>query len=195
MGDRKLVVGGEVVASQRVAWHPDKRAEAVRWQTCEGEILQSERLRAVARTAATPATLMLVGCPVPAGFKLVAVEDYEPPSPIDLMLAAGGVALLSATHAAKAYPGIFRNEDAAKYALAQAGITAGQPELGSNSLIGVSIRRNGPSSCRYQLAGRGRCIAAALVDTAAVPDPRSWLEARLGPLAGFWSGFESLAAV
>jgi hypothetical protein len=194
MGDRRLVVGGKVVANQRVAWHPDKRAEAVRWQTCEGEILQSERLRAVARTAATPATLMLVGCPVPAGFKLDAVEDYEPPSPVDLMLAAGGVALLSAAHAGKAYPGIFRNEDAAKYALAQAGITAGQPELGPNSLIGVSVRRNGPSSCCYQLVGRGRHIAAALVDPATVPDPRSWLEARLGPLAGFWSGSEPLAA-
>ena len=83
-------------------------------------------------------------------------------------------------------PEIFRNEKAAKYALAQAGVTAAGPELGPNSLIGVSIRRNGPSSCRYQLAGRGRHIAAALVDPAAVPDPRSWLEARLGPLAGFW---------
>jgi hypothetical protein len=191
MRDRKLVVGGKVVASQRVAWHPDKRAEAVRWQTCEGEILQSERLRAVARTATTPATWMLAGCPIPAGLKLVAVEDYEPPSPVDLMLAARGVALLSPAHAAKAYPGIFRNEKAAKYALAGAGIPAAETELGPDSLIGVSIRRNGPSSCRYQLAGRGRHIAAALVDTAAVPDPRSWLEARLGPLAAFWGGSDA----
>ena len=137
MGDRKLVVGGKVVSSQRVPWHPDKRAEAVRWQICEGEILQSERLRAVARTAATPATLMLVGCPIPAGLKLVAVEDYEPPSPVDLMLAAGSVALLSAAHAAKAYPGIFRNEQAAKYALCEAGISAAEAELGPNSLLGV----------------------------------------------------------
>ena len=97
-------------------------------------------------------------------------------------------------HAAKAYPGIFKNPKAAKYALSEAGITAAGGELGPNSLIGVSIRRNGLSSCRYQLAGRGRRIAAALVDPAAVPDPRSWLMARLGPLAGFWPASEPLAA-
>ena len=135
MGDRKLVVGGKVAGSQRVPWHPDKRAEAVRWQICEGEILQSERLRAVARTAATPATWMLVGCPIPAGLKLAAVEDYETPSPVDHMLAAGGVALLSAAHAATAYPEIYRNEKAAKYALAEAGISPVETELGPNSLI------------------------------------------------------------
>ena len=107
----------------------------MRWQICEGEILQSERLRAVARTAATPATWMLVGCPIPAGLKLVAVEDYEPPSPVDRMLAAGGVALLSAAHAAEAYPGIYRNVKAAKYALAEASISPAETELGPNSLI------------------------------------------------------------
>ena len=106
----------------------------MRWQICEGEILQSERLRAFARTAATPATWMLVGCPIPAGLKLVAVEDYEPPSPLDRMLAAGGVALLSAAHAAEAYPGIYRNVKAAKYALAEASISPAETELGPNSL-------------------------------------------------------------
>ena len=114
-------------SSLRPPWHPDKRAEAVPWQICEGEILQSERLRAVARTAATPATWMLVGCPIPAGLKLAAVKDYE------------------AAHAARAYPGIFRNERAAKYTLAEAGISLAETELGPNSLIRVSIRRNGLS--------------------------------------------------
>ena len=186
MGDKKLVVGGKVVGSQRVPWHPDKRAERQHaGQICEGELLQSERLRAAARTAATPATWMLIGCPIPTGLPLAAVEDYEPPSSVDFMLASGGMALLSA-HAAKAYPGIFKNEKAATYALAAAGITVAGGEHSPNSLIGLSIRRNGLSSCLYQLAGRGRHIAAALVDPAAVPDPRSWLEARFGPLAGFW---------
>ena len=69
------------------------------------------------------------------GLKLVAVEDYEAPSPVDRMLAAGGVALLSAAHAARAYPEIFRDEKAAKYALAEAGISAAETELGPNSLI------------------------------------------------------------
>ena len=59
---------------------------------------------------------MLVGCPIPAGLKLAAVEDYEPLSPVDRMLAAGGVALLSAAHAAMAYPEIYRKEKAARYA-------------------------------------------------------------------------------
>ena len=117
VAEKPLVVGGKIAGWQRVPRHPDPHAEAVRWQICEGEILQSERLRAVARTANTPADWLLVGCPVPAGLELASVEDYAPPGPVDLMLAAGGIALLSAPAAAKAYPEIFPNTKAAKNAI------------------------------------------------------------------------------
>jgi hypothetical protein len=82
--------------------------------------------------------------------------------------------------AATAYPEIYRNEKAARYCLGRDRTWSKFPYL--------SMRRNGLRSCRYQLLGRGRHIAAALVDPAAVPDPRAWLEARLGPLVDFWAG-------
>ena len=41
------------------------------------------------------------------------------------------------------------------------------------------------TSCRYRLIGPGRRPATALVDGDAVPNPKAWLEARLGPLADF----------
>ena len=185
MVERRLLVAGKLAGWERVPYHPDSHAEAVRWQICEGETLQSERLRGVARTADTPAELLLVGCPVPAGLELASVEDYVPPGPVDLMLAAGGVALLSAPAAAKAYPEIFRNPKAAKNALGRGG---------PHSLNNLSIKGMRLTSCRYRLIGAGRHPATALVDPAAVPDPRSWLEARLGPLSGFWPASTALAA-
>lgn len=117
--ERTLIVGGKVMGWQRVPDNPDPRAEAVRWQICEGEFLQSERLRGVSRTPDTPADWILI--PVPDNLELAAVEEYVPAGPIDLMLAAGGVALLSAPAAAKAYPQIFRNAKAAKNALDRGG--------------------------------------------------------------------------
>ena len=174
--EKPLTVAGKVAGWQRVPHHPDPHAEAVRWQICEGEILQSERLRAVARTAATPAEWMLGGCPVPGGLELASVEDYIPPGPVDLMLAAGGVALLSAPAAAKAYPDIFSNSKAAKNALGR-----GEPHC-LNSLLIEKMRL---TSYDYRLIGAGRRRATALVDTATVPNPREWLETRLGPLASF----------
>jgi putative DNA primase/helicase len=183
--ERPLIVAGKVASWQRVPYHPDPHAEAVRWQICEGETLQSERLRAVARSADTPAELLLVGCPVPAALELASVEDYLAPGPVDLMLAAGGVAPLSAPAAAKAYPEIFPNAKAAKNALGRGG---------PHSLNNPSIKGMRLTSCRYRLIGAGRRPVTALVDPAAVPDPRSWLEARLGPLAGFWGGSEPSVA-
>jgi putative DNA primase/helicase len=184
--ERPLIVAGKVAGWQRVPYHPDPHAEAVRWQICEGETLQSERLRAVARTADSPAELLMVGCPVPGGLELASVEDYAPPGPVDLMLAAGGIALLSAPAAAKAYPEIFPNAKAASNALGRGG---------PHSLNNPSIKGMRLTSCRYRLIGAGRHRATALVDPAAVPDPRSWLEARLGPLACFWPDSEPLGSV
>jgi hypothetical protein len=174
--EKPLVVAGKIAGWQHVPRHPDPYAEAVRCQICESEILQSERLRAVARTADTPADLLLVGCPVPEGLELAAVEDYVPPGPIDLMLAAGGVALLSAPAAAKAYPDIFPNAKAAKNALDRGG---------PHSLDELSIKEMRLTSCHYQQVGPGKHPATAFIDRGAVPDPRAWLEARLGPLARF----------
>src|SRR5262249_52683789 len=142
MAERPLFVAGKVAGWQRVPRHPDPYAEAVRWQICEGEILQSERLRAVARTADSPADWLLVGCPVPEGLELASVEDYVPPGPMDLMLAAGGVALLSAPAAAKAYPDIFPNVKAAKNAFDRGG---------PHSLNSLLIEEMRLTSYRYRL--------------------------------------------
>jgi putative DNA primase/helicase len=98
--------------------HPDPVAEAVRWQICEGELLQIiGRGRGVNRTADNPLAIWLLTdtvLPIPLDEELRAA-DLEP-GPVDLMLARHG-ALLSPAHAARAYPDLFASANAAKKVL------------------------------------------------------------------------------
>jgi putative DNA primase/helicase len=98
---------------------PEPIAEAMRWQACEGELLQLiGRPRGVRRTAADPVDVLLltdVALPVPVAETLTAA-DLEP-SPADRMLAKGGVALANPAHASAAYPELWRTRAAAKSAL------------------------------------------------------------------------------
>ena len=61
MGDKKLVVDGKVVGSQRVPWHPDKRAEAVRWQICEARSA-GERLKGCRPHGCYTGDMDAIGC-------------------------------------------------------------------------------------------------------------------------------------
>jgi putative DNA primase/helicase len=181
-----LVIGGEVVGETPRDRHPDPLAEAIRWQACEAELLQAAgRLRAVGRNADRPADLALIGCPLPDGLEVDAVEAWQAPGPVETMLALGGVAPLSAPAAAACFPEIFPSADAAEAALARAGGSRHSlMEALSKEMSGTSPPR-GATAYRYRQAGPGRRPVLALVDPAACPDPRAWLAARLGPLALF----------
>ena len=161
--------------------HPHAIAEAMRWHAAEGELIQIiGRARGADRTAANPVhVLMMVNTVIPIPIeRLIAVEDLAP-SPVDRMLAAGGVALLNSTDAATAYPDLWKNRNTAKSAI-------GGGRLG-DSPDREYLSRESPNLTRitYQLAGAGKKLATALADMALVPDPRGWLEERLGVLTRF----------
>ncbi|MHB0708004.1 DUF7146 domain-containing protein, partial [Roseomonas mucosa] len=97
--------------------HPDPVAEAIRWQVCEGELVQAiGRVRGVNRTAANPATvLVLCSLPLPVAVEPVSWAELEPTA-TDCMLAAAGVALENAADAARAFPDLWPSAEAARKA-------------------------------------------------------------------------------
>ena len=101
---REMADGGAIEAE--ADRHPDPIAEAIRWQICEGELLQIiGRARGVNRTAADPVDVLVlcdVPLPVPVDGTLSA-SDLAP-SPAELMLAAGGIEFENSADAAAAYP-------------------------------------------------------------------------------------------
>ena len=101
--------------------HPDPIAEAVRWQACEGELLQIiGRVRGVNRTEENPVTVVLMtSTPLPIPItKLLTAADLRP-DPIDLQLALGGFAFTNPTHASRAYPELWSTREGAKSALSR----------------------------------------------------------------------------
>jgi putative DNA primase/helicase len=98
--------------------YPDPIGEALRWQTCEAEVVQIiGRARGVNRTAGNPVdVLVLTDTPLPLPVELIPAASLEP-SPVDRMLAAGGVVLMNCTDIATAYPGLWRNRETAKSAV------------------------------------------------------------------------------
>jgi putative DNA primase/helicase len=170
---------GETVPTETLR-HPDPMAERIRWQICEGELVQIlGRCRAVARTAERPVDLLvLTSVPLPFAVDEVVAWEALAPSPADLMLSAGGVALDCAADAARAYPDLWPTAEAAKKAFQryQCG-TSPLKEIPKGECPALV------SLARYQRAGERQRPETARADTAAVPDLPQWLRDRLGPLA------------
>lgn len=171
--------------------HPDPVTEAIRWQIAEGELLQIiGRARGVNRTAANPVqVLVMTDLPLPLPIDRTIMAAELDPSPADLMLAAGGVALENAADVAAAYPQLWATRDAAKLALHRWRVKEGsQAEVGiiphrEETLIwGMIPTSRGLASVRYQRAGAGKSPATAHCDLDRVPDPAAWLAQRLGLL-------------
>jgi hypothetical protein len=95
---------------------------------------------------------------------------------LETVMAAEGVFLTRPADLAKAWPDVWANSQAAKDWLRD---EHGGVRLYSSPYKGKLHR------VRYQLAGPKQKWKPAWFDTAVVPDPRSWLESRLGPLADF----------
>jgi putative DNA primase/helicase len=166
--------------------HPDAMAEAVRWQICEAEIMQAiGRLRGVNRTQDNPAEIVLIGCPIPEEIELDGIEAWEAPTPIETMMAIAGIAFTTGTPAAAAFPSLWDNAAAARWAL-------GHGSSAQVSLIETPNKKNSRSALA-QLAGERRRPFTVLFDHEACEDPRAWIEAKLGPLARFDIGIEDLA--
>jgi hypothetical protein len=111
----------------------------------------------------------------------IAVDQFLPdealnPSPIDLMLAEGGIAFEAAASAAIAYPTLWPTRSAAKKALQRA-------NKGTFSKKNVPIRKC--PFVRFQRVGPKLHVEQAIYDPRQVCDPRAAIQAKLGPLAMF----------
>ena len=173
--------------------HPDPLAEAVRWQICEGELIQIiGRPRGVNRTSTNPTEiLVLTDRPLPLAIdEAVTWEDLSP-SPIDLMMNLGGVAFDDAADASRAYPSLWPDRSdlegkrgsaaAARQAFHRARcVTNPIEEDLSHGECHAPLRR-----ATYQRAGAGKRPASLTFDPTAVleDDLHDWLEERVGPLA------------
>jgi putative DNA primase/helicase len=160
--------------------HPDKMVERIRTRICAGEIIQAiGRGRGVNRTPQTPLEVLVLGDVILP----IAVDQFLPdealnPTPIDLMLAEGGVAFESAASAALAYPQLWPTPGAARLALhRQSSVTIPNRY--------TLIRECNGALVRYRRKGNGQKIARAWFDPVRVADPRAAIEAMLGPLAMF----------
>ncbi len=176
-------------ASAEADRHPDPLAEAVRWQICEGELVQIiGRGRGVNRTAADPLdVLVLTDRPLPLPVDETVTWEELMPSPADLMLSQGGVALEDSADAARCYPGLWGDgerpsPEAARKAFQRARCGTNPNREFSYGECPAPLRR-----AEYQRAGTGKRRAALVFDPSVVPlgEVRTWLEDRLGPLAAF----------
>lgn len=166
--------------------HPDSLAENIRWQTCEGELVQIiGRARGVNRTAADPVDVLVltdVALPIPLAGVLNAVELT--PGPFDHMIASGGVVFGNPADAVLAYPFLWSNREAAKKAF-QRGKLGTFPYR--ESYIGEcpQLRR-----IDYKAAGQGKQAAVAGFDPVLCPNPEGLLRECLGNLA--WCRVEGI---
>jgi hypothetical protein len=144
--------------------HPDQFAESVRQLITEAELVQAlGRARAVNRTSQTPLdTDLLFDTVLP--ITVDEVSNWRDPSLL-LETAPEGVMLTSPIDMVRIWPTIWPNTRAADRTIAM-----GVPAL------------PGFERLSYQIEGAKMKPRIAYFDSELVPDPRSWLEARLGPL-------------
>jgi hypothetical protein len=139
----------------------------------------------VNRTQDNPAEIVLIGCPIPDEIELDGIEAWAAPTPVETMLAIGGIAFTSGTPAAAAFPDLWDNAAAARQAL-------GRGSSALHSLMETPYKEMSRSALA-QLAGERRRPFTVLFDHEACEDPRAWITAKLGPLARFDIGIEDLA--
>jgi putative DNA primase/helicase len=174
-----LLTDGTTIAAE-ADFHPDPVAEAIRWQICEGELIQIiGRGRAVNRTSATPLdVLVLTDRPISLAIDTPVTWEELMPSPFDLMLSQQGVALINAADASRGFPHLWENPENARKAFQRAA-RPGHSPIGDISIGECpGLRR-----ARYQKVGARQKPADLVFDPSTVDDLHGWLEDRLGELA------------
>jgi hypothetical protein len=143
---------------------PDTFVEAVRWQITERELVQAlGRGRGVNRTDETPLDIdLLLDTCLPV--TVDQVSTWQIPSLL-IDAAIDGVMLTSPVDMVRIWPDLWPNAKAAKRTIAM-----GIPDL------------PGFQRFAYQLNGPKLKSRVAYFDPGIIPDPRRWLELRLGPL-------------
>jgi hypothetical protein len=160
--------------------HPDPTAEACRWQICEGELVQAlGRARGVNRTAETPLDIdIMADVVLPIGVDQV-VEWDEVPTGAEIEMMADGIVLESPSDMAACWPEVWETQGAARLWRQDQATRAGKP------IKDILYRDSCPCGFRYQRPGARQKWRTGFVDPTVIADPKAWLTARLGPLAGF----------
>jgi hypothetical protein len=155
--------------------HPDAFVESVRWLVNEGEQIQAlGRSRGIYRTAETPLDIDLLfnNC---LPITVDKVTNWETPNSAIEMVIEGAV-LTSRVDMVKAWPSIWKNDMAAKRTLDQ---------MRKEPLVGKLIADW--RIITYQLIGPKMNSRVGYFDHG-IPDPKVWLEQRLGPLKIYREG-------
>ena len=167
------------------AWeHSNGLCEAIRRNICDGEAEQMVgRARAVRRGPGEPVEIVVLADLV-LDVAFDEVEVWQAPSDETEMLVEG-VVLTNASDRARAYPGVWATAKAAERSI-QRGKEKGGRSHPLPYIYSFKGNRVSPLlPIRYKRAGAGQKWWEAAYDPSAVPDPRDWLVARIGPLAGF----------
>ena len=172
-------------AAIKVRTYADPDLEALRVAITEAEVVQGiGRVRAINRTADTPVDVFLMAdvvTPLPV-HQIVRWEDVR----LDVVrrMWIRGAVLTSPSDAAKAYPDLFPNADAARMALGRMGLGKGRfPEHFPKSLsILGKCSGNRLMAVSYRPAGRGQQRRTAWVTASRSDGFREWLTRLLGEL-------------
>ena len=154
--------------------HPDIIAEAARWQVAEAGVLQAiGRARAVNRAAENLVRIEVWNdIALPLTVDEVVTWDSLPGG-YEIEMIADGIVLESPSDMAACWPGVWETEKAAERWRAK---TTRPP---------IPIMPRNTCALRYRHPGERQKWRSGWHDPIACPGPRPWLEARLGPLAGF----------
>lgn len=162
--------------------HVDLDVELLRAAICDDEVIQAiGRGRGVNRTDQNPLEVqVLADVALPLIHDRVLAWETVKPGLFQRMLLAG-LAVDSPADAAAMHPDLFPNVEQAKKAL-QRGVFGGHFPI-DNSYRDLSLK-----SAAYRRVGRGRSWQRAWWIETFVPEPRSLLEAAVGPLAEWKPG-------
>ena len=96
--------------------HPDPMAEAIRWQICEGELVQAiGRARGVNRTTATPLTVDIMADVVLPLIVDEVVQWPQVPAGAEVEMLVAGIWLDSPTDMARCWPKVWETPGAARH--------------------------------------------------------------------------------
>jgi putative DNA primase/helicase len=164
--------------------HPDPVCEAVRFQICEGELMQAiGRGRGVNRTAETPLDLDIVA-DVCLPVTVNEVSLWQEPSAIVEALVADGIFLVSPADMVKCWPTLWPTERKARWTLDRAKLCVrasdASPLRGASDASPLENIIKDQRQLMYRLTGQGMQFRYGFFDPKMIPDPKAWLERRLG---------------
>ena len=159
--------------------HPDPMAEMVRFQLCEAEMIQAiGRARGINRTADNPVDVDIVAdvC-LPITVNEVSLWWWTKPTPLIETAALDGVVLTSPVDLTRCWPALWPNTRAADRMLVQ--LKRERPLMEMRQLL------KGWRAVTYQPTGNGQRQRVGYFDHMMIADPKTWLEAKIGPLRSY----------